>query len=507
MVRLLFMVAMTGLLAGLWAQDSAGPTEVLDKAVLFYKAGYYDSTVAVIRAFLKEKGKDPAAEYLVPLIMEAFLRTGEVASVNRLFDLYQKKYRLSPFMPRVYYLRGYALAKERSYLSAFESFSKALDAGVSGDLDTLIIKGCESICKNELPEGDLHNACKERNSHPRIKEIACYYELEKLLASDNIGKAKKRLNSFKNSYPDSRFGEKIGDQLPVSVSNKGSAVVGFLAPLSGDEADIGKRVSQGVQLAIDGYNQRSQSPIKLVTYDTRGQLLETARKTARLIENDNASFIIGPLLSPTATVAAAMIRREEAVMLTPTATDEGIAQLGPNVFQMNVTLGVLSSRVARYALNNLNIKEFAIVAPNTSYGTAMAALFREEVEKNNASVFDVSFFEEGANDYTALFSDLRKKLILRKMNLLRGPSAKPLKKVTYADSIKWADSSVSLGAIFMPGEADDIVMLAPQVAFNRIKAQLIGSSGWYSTKTLTVGKQYVQNAIISTSFEPDTSWK
>jgi ABC-type branched-subunit amino acid transport system substrate-binding protein len=510
MARFLLMVMTAGLLAGTAGQETGTASAVLKEAVRFYSAGKYDATVAVIRSFLKENGKDPAAEYLVPLIIEAFLRTGESAVVHRLYDLYYKKYRSSPFMPRVNYLRGFAYAKQREYLSGFEYYSKALDAGVSDDLDTLIIRSCKSICKNELSEDECRSACKERRNHARIKEIACYYELERLLASDNPGKAKKRLANFKNNYPDSRFGEKIGDQLPLAplaTDSKKGVVVGLLAPLSGDEADIGKRVSQGVQLAMDSWNQRNSMQIKLVIHDTRGQLVETAGKTIDLLENERASFIIGPLLSSTATVAAALVRREEAVMLTPTATDQGIAQLGRNIFQMNITLGVLAGRLARYALANLNIKEFAVVAPHSDYGAAMARQFREEVEKNGGSIFDELYFEEGTHDYTSVFLELRKKLILRRINQMRPSLAKPHKKVTYADSIKWADSSVSLGAIFMPGEADDIVMLAPQVAFNRIKAQLLGSSGWYSHRTLRVGKQYVHNAIISTPFEPDTSWK
>jgi ABC-type branched-subunit amino acid transport system substrate-binding protein len=507
MMRFVCAALVAGLVAGVFAGEADRATDTYEKAVRFYKAGSYDSTIAVIRDFLKEHGKDPAAEYLVPLIMEAFLRTNEYASVHRLYDLYHKKYRSSPFMPRVHYLRGYALAKEGSWLQSFEFFSKALDAGVSGEIDSIIIAGCEAICRDTLSEDDLHDACKERKNHPRIKEIACYYELQKLLTSGKAGKAKKRMSSFTNAFPDSRFGVSLGDQLPASVPKNG-VVVGMLVPLTGEDAEIGRRVSQGVQLSIDKYNQRSQMQITLVAYDTKGQLIETARKTACLIDTNRAAVIVGPMLSPTATVAAAMARDRETVLLTPTATDEGIASIGPNIFQMNITIGVQSRKAARYAQANLNIKEFTIISPNTAFGVAMATLFREEVEKNGGSVFSEQFYEEGANDFSGLFSELRKKLILRKMNQVRGLlGKKPHLKVSYADSLRWIDSSFSLGAIFMPGEADDIVMLAPQVSFNRIKAQLIGSSGWYSSRTLAVGKQYVQNAIISTPFEPDTSWK
>jgi hypothetical protein len=71
-----------------FSEDDISATEIFSKAVRFYKTGEYDSTITAIRVFLKNHGKDPEAEYLVPLVMEAFLRKGEYAPVRRLFDLY-----------------------------------------------------------------------------------------------------------------------------------------------------------------------------------------------------------------------------------------------------------------------------------------------------------------------------------------------------------------------------------------------------------------------------------
>jgi ABC-type branched-subunit amino acid transport system substrate-binding protein len=509
MIRFVVVAVLVGMMTGIYAQHEETAREVFQKAIVSYKAGDYTLTIRTIRSFLKQHGKDPSAEYLVPLIMEAFLRTGDYESVNRLYDLYRKKYSTSAYMPRVYYLNGYALAKREKHLYALKSFSKALQKGVSEDLDTLIIQACEAICKNVLSEDALNDACRQRQNHPRIKEIACFYEIEKLTASGTTGRQKRQIKSFRNNFPDSRFevAAEAEETSDWTEARKGTEI-GLLAPLSGDDGEVGRRVSQGVQLAIDDCNKKGQQQLKLIAYDTRGRLIDAALKTAHLIDNDRVSFIIGPLLSPTATVTAAMTRHEEVVVLTPTATDEGIASLAPMVFQMNITLGVLSRKAARYALENLNIREFAILAQQSIYGKAMAELFSEEVTKSGGTIFDEQYYEEGANDYTAHFSDLRKKLILRRINKMRSLiRKKPKTKVSYADSIAWYDSTVSIGAIFMPGESDDVVMLAPQVAFNRIRSQLIGTSGWHTQKTLTVGKHYVHNAIISTSFEPDTSWK
>src|SRR5512136_2672044 len=122
------VVLCIGMLTCPFAQDNAPAAGTADsvflKAKKFYQDGSYDSTIAVIREFLKVHGKDTAAEYCVPLIMEALARTGDHATLQRLFDLYERKYPSSPFLPRVYYLHGFSCAKERSCGVAFASFSR-----------------------------------------------------------------------------------------------------------------------------------------------------------------------------------------------------------------------------------------------------------------------------------------------------------------------------------------------------------------------------------------------
>ncbi|MCU0608391.1 MAG: penicillin-binding protein activator [Chitinispirillaceae bacterium] len=446
------------------------PAGLYSDAVRLYSAGDYDSTILIIRNHLKQHGKDPEAEYLVPLVMEAFVRRNDFNSVNRLFDLYQQKFRKSTFMPRVHYLHGYAQIRERSFLDGFKSFSRALDGGVSHDLDSLIMTAAETVCANALDADKLHDAATERNIDPRIREIARNHE--------------------------------AAATAPPAL--KAGLTIGLLAPLTGDDADIGRRIVQGIRLAIDKYNSGRGPDINIVTGDTRGSLIETARKTDQLVKQERVPIIIGPMLSPTATVAAAMLAERETVMLSPTATDDGIASLGPNIFQMNITIGVIARAAARYALDNLNIREFAVVAPRGASGAAMAAAFADEVRRSGGTVFADLSFDEGGNDFTAQFLSLRNQLLIRRINQ---QEKKNVTKISLADSTRWADSSVSIGAIFMPAEAEDAIMLAPQVYFNRIKAQLIGSTGWHTAKTVAEGKHYVQNAIIATVFEPDSTWK
>jgi ABC-type branched-subunit amino acid transport system substrate-binding protein len=248
--------------------------------------------------------------------------------------------------------------------------------------------------------------------------------------------------------------------------------------------------------------------IKPVILDTKGNMMENARRTKELIDVHKVPVILGPVLSQDAIVSAAMVMGKNTMMLTPTATEDGIAQLGGNIFQMNVSIGTLARKIAAYALNNLNMKEFAILAPQTEYGLTLANSFKDELKKKNIDVVAEEYFEEGANDFSVQFGELRNKLLQRyfeKMSIEKGTAYKS--KISRSDSIKYLDSTLSVSGLFIPAEAEDVVMLAPQVAFNRIRTQILGSSGWQSKKVIQDGSTYVQGAVISATVEPDQSSK
>lgn len=478
---------------------------VYDKAVSFYKSGQYDSTISVIRRFLKTNGKDPETEVLIPLYNEALLRKGDYSTVLKLFPIYRQKFSNSSYMSRMWYQKGIANTKQKNYSDAIYDFSAALNGGVNGVLEKKVIRNVELLCENLTVEQILsldYIKCEHK-----IQETLRYFEITKLISAGQFGKVQTLAGAFLESFPHSKY-ESIVKNIVIKAKDqeRSSIQIGILAPLSGDAAEIGKRVVQGAQLAFELSGTSSRQSINPVIYDTKGNMMENARRTKELIEVDKVSLILGPVLSQDAIVSASMVMGKNTVMLTPTATEDGIAELGDYIFQMNVSIGTLGRKIAAYAMDNLNMKEFAILAPQNEYGITLANSFKEELKKKNITVVAEEFFEEGGNDFSVQFNHLRSVLLQKHFEKIAAEKGLTYKgKVTKADSIKYADSTLTVGGLFIPAEADDVVMLAPQVAFNRIKTQILGSNGWQSKKVIKDGSTYVQGAMISATIEPDQS--
>ena len=482
---------------------------VFKTAKEYYSKGKYDSTINIIRTYLKKHGREKPTEFIVPLLMEALVRVNDFVYFNKLLNIYQRKFPKSDFLPRLLYIDGIVKAREKNYKMAIISFSHALTLGVNPILDSLSRINTEKICQNNISLKELSDVAKNTELHPAIAEIVEYYEIMNLHGTGHITKSKNLGELFRKKFPKSDYNNDIKKIISKSKNiQKSTLSIGLLAPISGEYSDIGKNVVRGVQLAIDEYNRTFSPKIELVILDTRGNMVETAQKTRELIEIHQTPIIVGPVLSSNATVAAsALMNTKDIIMITPTATDDGIARLGSNIFQMNVTLSILGKKIARYAIENLNIKEFAIIAPITEYGRILSESFKNEVIKFNGKIYAEEFFDEGTNDFRMQFESLRLKLSERKWeqmalegNPVYGDRAiDKRKKDSYL-----SDSTIGIGGLFIPAEAEDVIKLSSQVYFHRLQTQLLGSNGWHSKTTLSEGKKYVNNAIFSTNFETTT---
>jgi ABC-type branched-subunit amino acid transport system substrate-binding protein len=224
-----------------------------------------------------------------------------------------------------------------------------------------------------------------------------------------------------------------------------------------------------------------------------------------VVELDEVVGIIGPMTSPGATAVSAWIGQThpEITLITPTATDEGIASLGSNIFQLNVPTARLARSIANYAVRCLNAHEFAILTPVSDYGRIMTAEFSNTVESLGGQVLTVQQYQEGGADFKTEFNRIRtNKLALdnRRRNISKGLEDasvfNPRDRKAYLD-----DSLISFDAVFIAAsDPTDAASMASHVAFNKIGGKLLGSSGWYGRSLLADGKRLVDGAYFSVPF-------
>jgi len=120
-----------------------------------------------------------------------------------------------------------------------------------------------------------------------------------------------------------------------------SFTVGCLLPLSGEYADYGNKILQGMELALQVFNERqlqdTAAGIRLLVRDTAGDSDRARELVARLAEEGQVSLVVGPVTGQASLYAAAEAesRGIDIITLTPRT---GIAAHGEHVFQHFLTM-------------------------------------------------------------------------------------------------------------------------------------------------------------------------
>ena len=280
----------------------------------------------------------------------------------------------------------------------------------------------------------------------------------------------------------------------------GMPTVLVLAPLSGDFAEFGAAAIQGVLLAQEQAGLTKKVNVRIA--DTRADAAQALMRTQQAVNQDSIIAVIGPIKSaPAATVAAWLGSNFQNIpMLTPTATDDGIAKMGPNIFQVNITMDNLAQSIADFATKCLDIREFAVLSPLGDYGSSMSASFTRGVERRGGKIVAFRNYEEGRPDYKTEFDllrDVRFKQDNRRRNIARGASdldaVSPKERRFYM-----SDSTFNIPGIFIPAtNPADAGAMVSQVAFNRFSGVMLGTSGWYGRELLIRGKRLVDSSFFS----------
>ncbi len=169
--------------------------------------------------------------------------------------------------------------------------------------------------------------------------------------------------------------------------------VGLLLPLSGSRANVGQSILNAAQLALfDLAGDR----FTLVVRDTRGTP-EGAAAAAEAALAEEVQLILGPLFS-TSVEAVKPVLAEAQLPLITFSNNNAIAD--PQTFVMGVTPSTQIDRMVDYAVAQ-GLRRFAVLAPESPYGTTVVQSLQQAVFRNGAEISRVVFFDPRAQDVSA----------------------------------------------------------------------------------------------------------
>ncbi|MBX7150881.1 ABC transporter substrate-binding protein [bacterium] len=487
----------------LLAQNDPNEKKLFNQALQAYQAHRYDESLHSLQNLLEQYPSGSYTSASLLLLSKTYSQTGLMQRSAQTASLLLEKFPKSDYRDDALLQLAQADYESRQYESAIKKLTEIKNSKnkQASEEAALIL---DQMIQYSLSSQEIAPLVSTNN------DLQLFYA-RKLISIERYRKASSILEEFIKLNP-KHDDIKIAKALlkEADEKNDGPVVIGLIVSLSGPYAEIGKSVKNGVELAIAKYNESNKIKIELITYDDRSDIVQCIKAAQALTDNPSISLIIGPAESTMMAAAAVVANFRHMPMISPTATQSDLTDIGAYIYQANVDVETRSRAIARYAVQKMGLKKFAILAPSDAYGETATTSFSAAVESFGGHVVVSQKFYDNTQDYRAQITTIRKLGLIDQVN---GAISKGVWSIQQIDSIynryfpvdpdnpeDFKTPLTNIDAVFLPIYSDDIKYIAPQLAFYNIKTQLLGGDNWYDLTELKLQQNYVNGAIFISEY-------
>ena len=184
-----------------------------------------------------------------------------------------------------------------------------------------------------------------------------------------------------------------------------------VAPLTGNQAEMGQDLVNGEKLASEEINAHGGilgKKLELIIMDDQADPTEAVTIANKLVVNKDVVGIVGHLNSGTTLPASAVYYKSGMPVVMPVPTNPKITQQGfNNLFRIPATDADQGPQAARFAFETLHKNKFVIIHDKTAYGQGIADEFKREAEKLGVKILLYDAITEGQTDFSAILTRIK----------------------------------------------------------------------------------------------------
>ena len=265
--------------------------------------------------------------------------------------------------------------------------------------------------------------------------------------------------------------------LTLATSLSGAAApikLGEVDPLTGGVSQFGIGCHQGFVLAFEQINAEGGilgQKIELVSEDDESKPGQSATAVRKLITQDKVLAILGDATSSATLEAAPIAQTDKIPMITPTATNPRITEVGDFIFRV-CFLDEFQGRVlARFAREKLKAQRiFTLTDVKQDYSVDLLKFFKDEFTKLGGTIVGEQSYSTGDIDFRAQLTPIR--------------GAKP-------------------DAVYVPGYYQEAALIVKQGRQIGLTMPFIGCDGWANQTLIAIGGKAIDGCFFTNHFSPD----
>jgi len=191
-------------------------------------------------------------------------------------------------------------------------------------------------------------------------------------------------------------------------------IIGFVAPLTGDQAPQGQDMVNGALLAIEHANAKGPVipgyQLTLEALDDHRNPTQAVAAAKKLVSNPDVVAVVGHLNSSCTMPASAVYHQAQILHITPISTNPQISRQGFNTFYRTcVTDDLQGPAAALFAYQELGARKLFILDDMTTYGRGLANEFEKKSAALGAEILGHEGITQGDKDFTAVLTKVKSK--------------------------------------------------------------------------------------------------
>ncbi|MDQ3978856.1 MAG: branched-chain amino acid ABC transporter substrate-binding protein [Actinomycetota bacterium] len=187
--------------------------------------------------------------------------------------------------------------------------------------------------------------------------------------------------------------------------------IGFVGALTGDNANLGINIRDGIRVAINEENAREGPKIALKEFDTAGDPAQASTIKDRFIGDQSVLGIVGPAFSGETRAVIPDIANAGLVMISPSATNKDLPNLVPNNATFHRVIGddlLQALGVGRYLAEVERPASVTYVHDNSEYGKALTEdTEKEATGRGIRSAGPILTLDPKAQDFSSVVNSVR----------------------------------------------------------------------------------------------------
>lgn len=304
--------------------------------------------------------------------------------------------------------------------------------------------------------------------------------------------------------------------------------IGLIIPKNSKYKRLAIDIENGIKLA----QKRYKSNLKIIIKETDLSLESTRKATEELIFDEHVFMLIGTIRSSNSKLVSLISEKYRIPFISISKNDKSVKS-NRYSFSYFINIDFSASFIAKYSIEVLKLKKFAIFYPDSKYGNQNMISFWKSIEENGGEITGVRAYSPTKEaDYIApakklvgrYYLNARNDYIKKKKKLRKIKSGYALKKALETLE-KDLEPKIDFDAIFIPDGSESTTILLPYLALYDLNfktnnhwqkflatkksedknyklkfVQLLGTQTWSSDSIAEGAGKYIQGAIFPTVY-------